>query len=77
MILRLVLYATLGTTCSVLGYTWDSWQFWSFLGLFWAAQKLAEDDGYKIGVAQGVQIYMNMTEQQQQELRTKLKELDQ
>ncbi len=64
MILRLVLYATLGTTCSVLGYTWDSWQFWSFLG-------------YKIGVAQGVQIYMNMTEQQQQELRTKLKELDQ
>ncbi len=40
MITRIVLYATLGTLLDALGHSWDTWQFWCVLGLFWAEQQL-------------------------------------
>ncbi len=76
MIQRLVLWATLGMLCSALGYTISSWEFWCLLAMFWAVQQLAHRDGYEVGVAQGVQIYMKMTTEQQEELKNKLKELE-
>ena len=51
MITRSVLYATLGTLCSALGYAWNSTEFWSFLGLFWCADFLARNEGRQQGVA--------------------------
>jgi hypothetical protein len=51
MLQRLVLYSTLGVLANALGHTWDSWQFWCLLGLFWAADQLARTEGYQQGMA--------------------------
>ena len=42
---RVVLYATLGVLASVLGYSWDTWQFACLLGLFWASDVLGHMEG--------------------------------
>ena len=42
---RVVLYATLGVLASALGYSWDTWQFASLLGLFWASDLLGHMQG--------------------------------
>jgi hypothetical protein len=33
-----------------LGHSWDTWQFWSVLGLFWAADIMARREGYEQGM---------------------------
>lgn len=38
MLQRIALYSTLGWLLSVLGLTFNSWEFWCVLGLFWAAE---------------------------------------
>jgi hypothetical protein len=65
---HLVLYATLGTLLSVLGHEWDTWQFWSMLGLFWASDRLSKQAGYEAGVVAGMTAYINATEQQRTHL---------
>lgn len=75
MITRLVLYATLGTLCSVLGFTWDSWQFWSLLGLFWAADRLAHQDGKQSGYVEGIYAYMHMDAEHKQRIEELVKEV--
>jgi hypothetical protein len=42
---RVALYATLGVLASGLGYSWDTWQFASLLGLFWASDLLGHMEG--------------------------------
>ena len=39
------LYATMGLLLSVAGFSFDDWQFWCFLGLFWAASRTARHIG--------------------------------
>lgn len=75
MITHLVLYATLGVLCSALGLTWDSPAFWCVFGMFWAVEHWARQQGFQIGVAQGVTVFLAMTPQQQEELRRKIKEV--
>jgi hypothetical protein len=41
MILRISLYATLGTTLSALGHSVDDVAFWLIFALFWATEHLA------------------------------------
>lgn len=41
----LALYLTLGLLLSGVGFTFDSWQFWCFLGLFWAVSYTAKNEG--------------------------------
>ena len=45
VMLRVVLYATLGVLASQLGYSWDSWQLACLLGLFWASDLLGHMEG--------------------------------
>ena len=41
MLARIALYSTLGYLLDQgLGCQWNTWQFWSVLGLFWAAETL-------------------------------------
>jgi hypothetical protein len=58
MLTRIVLYSTLGTLLSVLGHTWDSTEFWCFLGLFWACESLARQDGEAIGVGKVLDMHI-------------------
>lgn len=38
LVQRLALYSTLAWLLLALGQTWDTWGFWSVLGLFWASE---------------------------------------
>lgn len=73
---RLVLYATLGVLASALGFTWDSWQFWSLLGLFWASDRLATQEGIQQGWVQGITAYKNMDPEHKQQIDRLLKDAD-
>lgn len=44
MITRLALYSVLGLLLNAMGSTWDTWQFWCMVGLFWAAERLSYQD---------------------------------
>ena len=44
MLARIALYSTLGYLCNSLGYKWNSYEFWCFLGLFWSAELLARQE---------------------------------
>jgi hypothetical protein len=48
---RLVVWACLGVLTNTLGYAWDSAEFWCFIGLFWATDTLARNEGRQEGVA--------------------------
>jgi hypothetical protein len=41
----LILYGTLGLLLSAVGFKYDSWQFWCFLGLFWSVRHTARFEG--------------------------------
>jgi hypothetical protein len=41
LLARLVLYTTLGYLLDGLGHQWNTWPFWSVLGLFWASEHIA------------------------------------
>jgi hypothetical protein len=55
---------------SAIGWTIDSWQFWCFIGLFWAVSKISLETGR----IQGIIDYMEMSEQEQNKLRRLLQE---
>ena len=40
MLTRLALYMVLGLVLTSQDWQWNSWQFWSVVGLFWASEHL-------------------------------------
>ena len=72
MFQSLVLWGTIGTLLSVVGYSITSWEFWCFLGTYWAVEKIARSQG----AAEGIISYLNMTEAEQQRIRTVVKDLN-
>ena len=66
----LVLWATVGLLLGAVGYTWDTWQFWCFLGTYWAVERI----GRMTGKVQGIIDFIDMSEQDQQRVRKALKE---
>ena len=71
---RLVLYATLGLLCATFGFAWDTWQFWSILGLFWASDRLAHQDGKQSGYIEGIWAYINMDAEHRTQIEKLVKE---
>ena len=41
----LALYITMGLLLAGVGFTFDTWQFWCFMALFWAVSHTARDAG--------------------------------
>jgi hypothetical protein len=41
----LTLYITMGLLLAGVGFAVDSWQFWCFMGLFWAMGHISRDAG--------------------------------
>ena len=64
---RLVLYMTLGLLTTALGWTWDSWEFWSVMGLFISSDYLSRQQGYEQGIVSGMSAYCRATEQQRRD----------
>jgi hypothetical protein len=72
MFQSLVLWGTIGCLLTVVGYSITSWEFWCFLGTYWAVEKIARGQG----AADGIISYLNMTEAEQQRIRTLVKDLN-
>lgn len=66
---RLAIYAALGLLLEALGHTWSTWGFWAMLALFVCLDKIAAWEGEQSGTAHGVRHYINLTEEQQAEVR--------
>lgn len=45
MLLELVLWGTVGALLNAVGYQIDNWQFWCFLGTYWAVSTLSRQRG--------------------------------
>ena len=65
---ELVLWGTIGALLSAVGYNWDTWQFWCFLGTYWAVSQLSR----AWGRVQGIIDYIDMTEAEQTRIRRAL-----
>jgi hypothetical protein len=72
MFQSLVLWGTIGTLLSAVGYTISSWEFWCFLGTYWAVGRIERAQG----AGEGIISYLNMTEEQQQKIRNIVKDLN-
>lgn len=70
MLQELILWGTVGALLNVVGYTWDSWEFWCFLGTYWAVAQLSRQRGK----VEGIINYLDMSEAEQQRIRRALKE---
>ena len=68
MIQRIALYATLGMLCNVLGHAWDTWQFWSIVGLFWASEHITRREQHEQSYVEGILMFISLDTQQQQQL---------
>ena len=74
MFTRIALYATLGVLCTSLELNWDTFGFWCIGGLFFAADIIARREGFEIGVAQGIEMITDMSEQQRADVMALVKE---
>lgn len=41
----IALYFTLGLLLAGVGFTYDTWEFWCFLALFWAVSFISKNEG--------------------------------
>ena len=72
MLQSLVLWGTIGALLTVVGYSATSWEFWCFLGTYWAVARIERAQG----AGEGIIRYINMTEAEQEKIRTLVKDLD-
>ena len=61
---RAIVYALVGTVLSAAGIDLYSEWFWCMLGLFMCSDYLSRNQGFEVGVVQGITAYATATEQQ-------------
>jgi hypothetical protein len=59
-----------------LGHTWDTWQFWSMLALFWASERVTKQEQHEQSYVQGILMYIALEPQQQQELAQAIQQVE-
>jgi hypothetical protein len=62
----------MGLLLSAVGFAYDTWQFWCFLGLFWGVERM----GRQVGAAEGIIKYLSMSEADQARIRKLIKEMN-
>ena len=65
---RLVLYAVLGLVLSAVDIQWDNPAFWCVTALLICSNWLERREGFEVGVAQGIEMISDMTEQQRNDV---------
>lgn len=70
MLIELALWATVGYLLNAVGYQIDNWQFWCFLGTYWAVSTLSRQRGR----IEGMIDYLEMNEQDQNKIRQALRQ---
>lgn len=56
---------------SAVGYSPDSWQFWCFIGTYWAMKQV----GRFYGKVEGIIDFLELSEHDQRRLKEQLKEI--
>ena len=67
---ELTLWATVGALLNVVGYPWDTWQFWCFLATYWAVSIVSRTQGQVRGITR----YLEMSTHEQARIQRALKE---
>lgn len=68
MSITLALWATIGLLLSAVGWAIDTWQFWCFVGVFWAVDQLSRQRGRIDGIID----YLEMSEADQRRIKQAL-----
>jgi len=71
---RIAIYAALGAVLSSMGAQWDTALFWCVLALFWISNWLERREGLEVGIASGIEMIADMTEQQRTEVIALIKQ---
>jgi hypothetical protein len=70
MLIELTLWATVGYLLNAVGYYINSWQFWCFLGTYWAVSTLSRQRGR----VEGMIDYLELSEADQNKIRQALQQ---
>ncbi len=65
---RIAIYAALGTVLSSIGAQWDTALFWCAVALFWISNYLERREGLEVGIASGIEMIADMTDEQRAEV---------
>ena len=65
---RLAISLTLGLALVTMGHALDTWEFWCVFVLLIASNYMHYTSGVEIGVAQAVEMWVDMTEQQRKDM---------
>ena len=71
---RIAVYGALGLVLSAVDITYDTWAFWCTLALFWASNYLERKDAFEVGLSNGIEMMVDMNEQQRAEVIALVKE---
>jgi hypothetical protein len=71
---RIAIYSVLGLVLSAVGVYWDNPALWCVLGLFIASSWVERRAAFEIGVAHGIEMMTDMTEDQRAEVIALVKE---
>ena len=71
---RIAVYAALGLVLSSVDIHWDNPAFWCMITLLWLSNYLERREGLEVGIASGIEMMSNMSEQQRAEVIALVKE---
>ena len=65
---RIAIAVTLGLALTAMGHSIDSWEFWCVLALLLVSNWLHYTDGVETGVATAIEMWVDMTDEQRQDM---------
>ena len=65
---RVAIAVTLGLALFAMGHPIDTWEFWAVLSLLLVSNFLHYKDGVETGVAQAIEMWVDMTDEQRTEM---------
>jgi len=71
---RIAIYAALGAVLSSMDVHWDNPALWCTIVLFWLSNYLERRDGLEVGIASGIEMIADMTDQQRTEVIALIKQ---
>jgi len=71
---RIAIYAALGAVLSSMDVHWDNPALWCTIVLFWLRNYLERRDGLEVGIASGIEMIADMTDQQRTEVIALIKQ---
>jgi hypothetical protein len=65
---RMAIYGAMGIVLASVDLHWDMPVFWCTLALFWLSNYLERREGLEVGIASGIEMMADMTDEQRNEV---------